>query len=547
MMFTLHEQVLGNLSDGITIQDRNFTIIYQNRAMVRAFGEQCGRKCYAIYERRDTVCEGCGLQKAFETGQANLVLRTAFEADGKTSFWENACIPLFDDERNIISGVEVCRNVSDRIGLEEEVKERNVRLGQLNRQLRESEEKYRIQFESALDAIFVADSATGMLLDCNTAALNLLGKERSEVVGRHHSELHPPAALDGGFAETFRRHRNDSEGEVLETQIVRMDGERRDVAIMANAFELKGRKVLQGVFRDITDKKRAEKERVLLEIQLKHAQKLESIGHLAAGVAHEINTPTQFIGDNTRFLRGAFSDLIGVLEKCDRLIAAGRTGSVTADMLDELETTAAEADMQYLLHEIPGAIEQTLEGVDRVSNLVRSMKEFAHPNGKTKTPSDLNRAIQNTITISRNEWKDVAEVETDLDPELPLVPCVLDDMNQVVLNLIVNAAHAIRESSLDRLGKITIATRHVAPWAEVRIADTGTGIPEGIRDKIFDPFFTTKEVGKGTGQGLAISHAIITGKHGGSITFESEMGIGTAFLIRLPLAADITQVCSPIA
>ena len=543
MSFTLYQQVLDNLTDGITIQDTTFTIVYQNKAMVRTFGEQHGRKCYEIYERRNEICEGCGLRKAFETRQANLVLRTAFEEDGKTSFWENACIPLFDERGDLIAGVEVCRNVSDRIGLEEEVKERNIQLGQLNKQLTESEEKYRVQFEQALDAIFIADAETGVLLDCNPAALNLVGKERSEVVGRHHSELHPSETFDADAAETFRRHLGENEGEVLETRIVRKDGEQRDVAILANTFELKGRKVLQGVFRDITDKLKAEKERATLEMQLKHAQKLESIGNLAAGIAHEMNTPAQFIGDNVRFLQGAFSDLVGLLGKYERMIAAARADTLTPEMLSEVEKAADDADVRFLIEDIPSAIYQTIEGVDRVSNLVRSMKEFAHPTGESKVSADLNRAILNTLTISRNEWKYVAEVETDLDPDLPPVPCLLDDFNQVILNLIVNAAHAIRGPSEDGQGTIRITTRNAAPWAEILVSDTGTGIPEDIQDKIFDPFFTTKEVGQGSGQGLAIAHAIITGKHGGSLTFETEVGKGTTFLIRIPMA----EAAEPVA
>ena len=137
MTFSLHEQVLDNFPDGITIQDNNFNIIYQNKAMIHAFGEHLGMKCYSIYERRDEVCEGCGVQKSFRTGQANIVLRTAFEADAKTSYWENACFPLLDSEGNIISGAEVCRNITDRVSLEEKVKDRNIELGQLNKQLKQ--------------------------------------------------------------------------------------------------------------------------------------------------------------------------------------------------------------------------------------------------------------------------------------------------------------------------------------------------------------------------------------------------------------------------
>ena len=203
-----------------------------------------------------------------------------------------------------------------------------------------------------------------------------------------------------------------------------------------------------------------------------------------------------------------------------------------------LGAAAAErADTGYLLEEIPKAIEQSLEGVTRVSTLVRAMKEFSHPGTKEKIPLDLNRAIESTTTVTRNEWKYLADLETEFDPSLPMIPCHVGEFNQVILNLIINAAHAIadvigKEGSTK--GKIKIETRNCPEWAEIRIQDTGSGIPEKVRARIFDPFFTTKEIGKGTGQGLAIARSVVVDKHGGSIHFETEVGKGTTFIIRLP-------------
>jgi signal transduction histidine kinase len=200
-------------------------------------------------------------------------------------------------------------------------------------------------------------------------------------------------------------------------------------------------------------------------------------------------------------------------------------------------TAVEHADAGYLLEEIPKAIEQTLEGVTRVSTLVSAMKEFSHPGTKEKVLLDINHAINSTITVARNEWKYVANMETDLDPSLPLIPCQPGEFNQVILNLIVNAAHAIgdvvREEGTDK-GNIKIQTKNCLDWAEIRVQDSGSGIPEGVRTRIFDPFFTTKEIGKGTGQGLAIARSVVVDKHGGTIHFETETGIGTTFVIRLP-------------
>lgn len=281
-------------------------------------------------------------------------------------------------------------------------------------------------------------------------------------------------------------------------------------------------------------------ERLILENQLAQAQKLESIGHLAAGIAHEINTPIQYVGDNNRFLRDAFQDLLHLLAEYQTLLAAGKAGAVTADQLERVEGTARELDLEYLIGEIPTAISQSLEGVERVAKIVRAMKDFSHPGTVEKQAVDLNKAIESTITVARNEWKYVAEMVTDLDPSLPPVPCRPDEINQVILNIIINAAHAIadvvgREPA--EKGTITIKTRRHGDNAEIAISDSGGGIPEEIRTRIFDPFFTTKEVGKGTGQGLAISHAVIVEKHAGAIDFETALGQGTTFFIRLPMAA----------
>ena len=202
--------------------------------------------------------------------------------------------------------------------------------------------------------------------------------------------------------------------------------------------------------------------------------------------------------------------------------------------------SAAQADTEYLLEEIPRAIRQSLEGLERVAKIVRSMKEFSHPGGEEMQAIDLNRAIESTLTVSRNEWKYVADVATDFDPQLPMVDCLPGEINQVVLNLIVNAAHAIADKVRDAAGQrgtITVRTCRDGDWATIAVADTGTGIPLAIQGRVFDPFFTTKEVGRGTGQGLAIAHSVVTDKHGGTIRFESQPGEGTTFFIRLPIHA----------
>ncbi|MGE3536680.1 MAG: response regulator [Candidatus Tectimicrobiota bacterium] len=276
----------------------------------------------------------------------------------------------------------------------------------------------------------------------------------------------------------------------------------------------------------------------MLEAHLVRAQKLEAIGRLAAGVAHEINTPTQYIGDNVRFLQDAFHDLMPLLEQYSVLLQANQAGQIPTALLHAIETTAEAVDVEYLRAEIPQALQQSLEGIERVATIVRAMKDFSHPGTTEKIAIDLNQAIESTITVARNEWKYVADIVTDFDPHLPPVPCMPGELNQVMLNLIVNAAHAIADvlqSSGQEKGTIRLSTRCTEAWVEIRVADTGGGIPEAVQDKIFDPFFTTKDVGKGTGQGLAMAHDVIVHKHGGTLTFETVAGQGTTFSIRLPL------------
>jgi signal transduction histidine kinase len=220
-------------------------------------------------------------------------------------------------------------------------------------------------------------------------------------------------------------------------------------------------------------------------------------------------------------------------------IARKSPQEISASITEALD----EADWEFLAEELPQAISQSRDGVKRVSSIVRAMKEFSHPGSREKEPHDLNKIIKTTVIVARNEWKYVAEVELDLDPELTVIPLLSDEIGQVVLNMLVNAAHAIAEKLGDNpegeKGTITITTKTITGGVELRIHDTGQGIPEEARTHIFDPFFTTKEVGKGTGQGLAICHDVVTEKHGGCIQYTSEKGKGTEFILTFP---DVNQV-----
>jgi two-component system, NtrC family, sensor kinase len=278
----------------------------------------------------------------------------------------------------------------------------------------------------------------------------------------------------------------------------------------------------------------------LTQAKLLHAQKLQAIGQLAAGIAHEVNTPAQYVTDNVSFLQRAFDKLWRLLDAQSNALAAARNGDATPQSFELVDEARTAAKLDYLARQVPRAIEQSMAGLGQVSSIVKAMKEFSHPSGVEKQPFDIHDVIESTSIVAKSEWKYVADLELNFDWNLPPILLLRNEFSQVLLNLIVNAAHAIGETlptASSEKGKIVISTKAVGANVEVRISDTGPGIPEAVRSRVFEPFFTTKEVGRGTGQGLAIAYSVIVDKHGGSINFESEDGRGTTFIISLPLAA----------
>jgi signal transduction histidine kinase len=276
-----------------------------------------------------------------------------------------------------------------------------------------------------------------------------------------------------------------------------------------------------------------------VQARLLQAQKLEAVGQLAAGVAHEINTPTQFVLLNTTFLKRACSSMLTALSACEKVVAAARAGTPSDEALGEAELALKKARLRVLRDEVPDAIEQSLDGLRRIAGIVAAMKDFSHPSMGEFGPVDLAQRVGTTLTIARGEWKDVADAVADIEPGLPEVYALRDELAQVLLNLVVNAAHAVASATkngTDRKGQIVVSAGRDGDIAEIRVRDDGAGIPEAIRGRVFDPFFTTKPVGKGTGQGLARAHAVVVEKHRGDHSFDSEVGRGTTFIVRLPIA-----------
>ncbi len=290
-----------------------------------------------------------------------------------------------------------------------------------------------------------------------------------------------------------------------------------------------------GIQRDVS-------KEVRLEKQLNQAQKMEAIGSVAGGIAHEINNPAQFVKDNTLFVKESCRTLLDLVGHYRQSLDTLTMDTVNAgEQLRLLKEVEQKADIGFLLAELPQAIDDALDGIDRISNIVRAMKEFSHPGDGNRELVNVNKAIERAVLVSKGEWKYVADVRLDLDDKLPLIYCFLGEFNQVLLNIIINAAHAMdekRQQDSAYIGTITIATKLRGNKVEVSIGDTGGGIPKKFQSRLFDSFFTTKSTGRGTGQGLAISKSIIEEKHGGRLGFETREGVGTTFIITLPVKKE---------
>ena len=418
----------------------------------------------------------------------------------------------------------------------------------------------------ALDAIpghvLILDARPGErpIVFANRATLRDYGYEMAEMFGRPFLSVVDPASA-GNCIDALQKAAVMATGDVrIELSVLRRDGTGfvagMTFAPLPDAQGQVAYVVCSG--RDITSLLEAQRKREELQerlyaemqqreriaIELRLAQKLESVGRLAAGIAHEINTPTQFVGDGVYFLKSAVADLQQLIEVYRDAVKTLVNGADPEPVLAGLARIEASFNTTFLDVEIPKAFERTREGIERVASIVRAMKEFAHPDAQEQSPADINHAIETTLLVARNEYKYSARVETDFG-DLPHVTCNVSELNQVLLNLIVNAAHAIEAARRDAsTGLIRLRTACVGESVEITLEDNGCGIPPENLERIFDPFFTTKEVGKGTGQGLAIARSIVVEKHGGTLQADSEVGRGTRMTVRVPIGGRAAGVKS---
>jgi PAS domain S-box-containing protein len=512
--------LMDNVPDAIYFKDSQsrFTRINASQARVLGVADSraaLGKTDFDFFPPEDAQAYYAMERKIIESGEPVIgALERHSDASGKFQWLSNTEVPVKDAQGRVTGIVGVARDVTEWKSTLEA--------------FRESEERYRELFENASDLVYTSD-LEGRITSLNRVAVQTLGYSLEEAVQMNLRQLLAPQHWPR--IEQFRVDLlgGDSPSS-LELEITAKDGREVRLEVKPRLIYKDGKPVgVQGIGRDITG-------REVAEMELLHAQKLEAVGRLASGIAHEINTPIQFVGDNTRFLQDSFGCLQGLLNKYQEFLSTAASGTLRPDFLAEVRRAEEEADFAYLREEIPKALTQTLEGITRVSSIVRAMKDFAHPESKEMAAADLNKALLSTLTVARNELKYVSDVETDFG-DLPLVVCNVGDLNQVFLNLLVNAAHAISDvvKGTGAKGKIRVRTVLEGKTVLITISDTGGGIPEAIRARIYDPFFTTKEVGRGTGQGLAIARSMVVNRHKGSLTFESEVGKGTTFYIRLPL------------
>ncbi len=408
------------------------------------------------------------------------------------------------------------------------------------RRVSAAENKLRQLYDNVPVMMFTLDDGH-CLRDVNRTFAEKVGLTAQALEGLAFSNLLHPDFSASALTDSLRRVFSGGSTSDLPVELLKPDGVRMECLFSGSPL-LDATGGVCGAYAmlvDVTDRNDAQRERDQLQEQLQLTQKLESIGELAAGIAHEINTPAQYVSDNLSFLLESFVDLRAVLDSLPEVTTKVATLADGAPIAEALKAALDDADLEYLMEEIPTSLEQGKDGIAKIREIVLALKDFSHPGSGDAELADLNRIIDSTVTVARNEWKYVANIDFDLAENLPLVECFPSAIAQVILNIVVNAAHAISDARADgddSLGNIRIASVQTSDnEVEFSISDDGPGIPEDIQRKVFDPFFTTKEVGRGTGQGLAISRTVITDQHQGAIALDSNPERGTTFRISLPI------------
>lgn len=535
-------QVLDLVPHMIFAKDREGRFLLVNQATADAYGysveELTGALQADVHPDREILSRVTAEDlQVIETGQPMFIPQQTFlRADGTRVILEVSRVPFLLPAKGERAMIAVAVDITKCCGME--------------RLAARSEALLKCLVDSVPDLIFYKDE-NGAYIGCNLAFTRYAGLTEQQIKGKTDLELFPSTDANH-YRVRDRRVMEENRSIMNEECATYPDGRQVLLETIKTPFVSPDGQLLGiiGVSRDITQRKRNEEELVRYRMHLEklveersqevieaqrqilQADKLVSIGRLAAGIAHEINTPIQYVGDNISALGDILNSLSRMCECYAGLARAVETGSSAADALAAVRKGEVEHELDYLLADAPQAVSQSLEGVQRVARIVQAMKDFSHVDRGEACVIDINKSLDNALTVARNEYKYVADIDRDFG-DVSRIECYAGEINQVFLNLLVNAAHAIADTG--RHGQITVSTRPAGESVEIRVADTGTGIPEHVRDKIFEPFFTTKEIGRGTGQGLYIAHQIVTKRHGGGLSFETTEGKGTTFIIRLPI------------
>ncbi|MDO8607619.1 MAG: PAS domain S-box protein [Phaeospirillum sp.] len=557
-----YELILDSAGEGIIGLDESGRVTFANRMageiIGRAASSMIGQCFYCLIRADAGNCDGAcpptesPVVEAYLSGTPGQISGEVFRNNDQRAIPVDFFVAPMTEEGRQEGAVLVFRDATLRLQYERTVEEQQhelerlvaERTGELQREidirtrtevaLRGSRERLKGITDSLFEGVLVVDRE-GYVSFANPSAKQLLecGDQGEDIEGypldlllRIRTPLGDVAFKDAPFRQVLKDNfvlRDD------DATFVTASGKPLSVAYACSPLgEDEERRSAVISFRNTEALKKAQRDAL-------QASRLASVGQLAAGIAHEINTPIQYVGDNLRFIDDSLNKLMSAVAAGRELAAEGKSHPTMEAPVAKFEAAFSKAKVPFLLAEVPAAVSESLDGVGQIARIVLSMKEFSHPGTSTKTMTDINRSLDSTLTVSHNVWKHGAEVVRDFAPDLPPVLCHAGELNQVFLNLIVNATHAIEASGKPLPGRIAISTLRDGEYVVVRIVDNGTGVPASIRERIFDPFFTTKEVGKGTGQGLAICRDVVVSKHGGSMEVTDNDGGGAIFIVRLPI------------
>ena len=438
---------------------------------------------------------------------------------------------LLDEAQLLLNDAK--QKQSEAASRECEASKREKQFRDAEHKLKQNEERMRRIVDAAYDAFVVFDTR-GKITAFSQRACELFGTTETDAIGKSIRAFLEYDHIINDLSQGRPKDSNNvASCGVVESIAKHSDGKQIPVEVSLSMSRFEGRPEFHAFIHDMTNRK-------AIQSRMMHLEKMESIGKLSAGLAHEINTPMQFIGDNVFFLQGAINDILPILRETQSLIEDLDPALYPA--VERIQKELDRIDIDFLADNLPDAIESSVQGLKRISAITSAMKDFANPGAESKSTVDLNNLLTNVLTVGKHNWEKVADLDVQLDPCGAYVDCLPGELSQVILSLIVNAADAISElverQERDR-GRITVRSEFKEDNAIIEIEDNGTGIPESIRNKIFDPFFTTRDVGKGTGQGLAVAHNVIVEQHQGSIHFESEVGRGTCFRVTLPRSCKV--------